>query len=415
MNIAMLKKYRILLLLFVSFLALFIIFAAGCATEDEGTTDDTTQDGDQVEPGGTGSISGFVQDAVAYYGDSSESLAADGSRDSGLSGATITVKSGSTEIATGTTGSTGAFSLTEVTAGTGYTVVVSKTDYLSVTVYGIDVVADETTILELVNLIDSDHAGEGDAGGRIKDAFSGDGVSSASITLRAGMNATSGSTVDTATTDEYYGDYEFTGVDAGVYTAQVSASGYITGYFTVVVIGDIMIDEQNYSVTKTLEAGQVRVVLTWGSTPSDLDSHMTGPVEGETQLFHVYYGAQGVDDDVPYCELDWDDVSSYGPETITVYQEVTGEYQYYVHDFSSYSGSSSMVLASSGAQVNVYDSTGLAATFNVPNSAGTAWYVFKRSGGVITPINTVSDYSVSDISGSDFLEYPDYDYDYDYD
>ena len=58
----------------------------------------------------------------------------------------------------------------------------------------------------------------------------------------------------------------------------------------------------------------LRVVLTWGKTPDDLDSHMiflaTTLLENKT----------GTD-----AELDVDDTDSYGPETITLQKNTTAK------------------------------------------------------------------------------------------
>jgi uncharacterized protein YfaP (DUF2135 family) len=75
-------------------------------------------------------------------------------------------------------------------------------------------------------------------------------------------------------------------------------------------------------------------VLYWGELPSDLDSHLVGPdVSGEK--FHIYYSNMSYySNDVKMADLDLDDVSSYGPETTTIYSPTDGMYAFYVHNYT---------------------------------------------------------------------------------
>ncbi|TPW17201.1 MAG: hypothetical protein FD130_750 [Halothiobacillaceae bacterium] len=85
--------------------------------------------------------------------------------------------------------------------------------------------------------------------------------------------------------------------------------------------------------------GSAKIKLTWGENPDDLDSHLTGPVEGSATRFHVYFGSKGSQAAAPYAELDVDDTSSFGPEIITINRFTPGLYRYSVHH---YSGSSTI-------------------------------------------------------------------------
>ncbi|RON02976.1 tetratricopeptide repeat protein [Pseudomonas brassicacearum] len=116
----------------------------------------------------------------------------------------------------------------------------------------------------------------------------------------------------------------------------------------------------------------LRVVLTWGATPSDLDSHMIFPGN------NIYYGSkQGTD-----AHLDVDDTTSYGPETITLEKKHYGEsYVYAVHDFSNSSNPNSHALSNSQAKVFVYMGQSLVRTYYVPqNRSGNLWTVFRMTG-----------------------------------
>ena len=125
-------------------------------------------------------------------------------------------------------------------------------------------------------------------------------------------------------------------------------------------------------------AGEFRVVLTWGTSPSDLDSHMTGP-DGTGGRFHVYYG----DREATNASLDLDDTSGEGPETITISATTAaaqGLYRYSVHNYSDQSSTGAAGIAGSPAAGRVYGPTGLLKTYTAPavgTSTGNTWRVFE--------------------------------------
>jgi uncharacterized protein YfaP (DUF2135 family) len=115
----------------------------------------------------------------------------------------------------------------------------------------------------------------------------------------------------------------------------------------------------------------LRVVLNWGVSPVDLDSHLVFPGN------HVYFVNQkGAD-----ANLDVDDTTSFGPETITIERKHAGErYIYAVHDYSNRGNSNSIALANSGAKVFVYVGQTLIRTYDVPKAkVGNLWAVFAVS------------------------------------
>ncbi|MBK5301686.1 MULTISPECIES: tetratricopeptide repeat protein [Gammaproteobacteria] len=127
----------------------------------------------------------------------------------------------------------------------------------------------------------------------------------------------------------------------------------------------------------------LRVVLTWGATPSDLDSHMIFPGN------NIYFQKRQGDD----ANLDVDDTTSYGPETITLEKKHFGEsYVYAVHDFSNGSESGSRDLSNSQAKVFVYMGQSLVRTYYVPqNRSGNLWTVFRMTGnGDFQDINSIT-------------------------
>ncbi|WP_143331149.1 YfaP family protein [Burkholderia aenigmatica] len=116
----------------------------------------------------------------------------------------------------------------------------------------------------------------------------------------------------------------------------------------------------------------LRVVLTWGAEPRDLDSHMTYPGN------HVYFRSKrGVD-----ANLDVDDTDGYGPETVTLERKRDGDtYVYAVHDYSDRDAPGTTALSQSQAKVFVYVGESLVRTYYVPrNQPGNLWTVFRITG-----------------------------------
>ena len=200
-----------------------------------------------------------------------------------------------------------------------------------------------------------------------------------------GVRVTADGSSTSATTNS---DGEFTiELPAGTRTLHFAKSGYQFADVTVEVVADetteVGEDIVGYPV---LGANQYRIVLTWGENPRDLDSHLILP-SGED----VYYSHKLASDSS--ANLDWDDTSSYGPETITIDTLNSGNYYYSVKHFSG-----SGTLGTSGAVVKVYKSSGLWKTYTVSSApgAGTStklwWQVFKlSSNGTITAINQLAD------------------------
>ena len=92
--------------------------------------------------------------------------------------------------------------------------------------------------------------------------------------------------------------------------------------------------------------------LTWGASPSDLDSHLwiPSPWLVDYDYYHLYYSTDGTLTEPPYAELDYDDTSSYGPENITGVRLYEGHYEYWI---DSYSTGYTDDIWGSGAQVRL--------------------------------------------------------------
>jgi hypothetical protein len=319
-----------------------------------------------------------------------------------MAGVTINVYNiTGTLLSTLTTDVNGAYTATLATGV--YNINVLYTGYITGIVSNVTITENIVTTLEPIYLT-LVSATPGTVTGEIKDAFSGSGLSGVTLSFRSGLNATSGTVVLTATTTSG-GAYTASNLTAGNYTVQAALANYATMFFTATCLGGQTNANQNASITPVLPAGQTRVVLTWGETPYDLDSHMTVPTTtAGTDRFHVYYANRGNSSSSPFVDLDTDDTYSYGPETVTIYQQTSGVYRYYIHDFSNGGSTTSSAMGASGAQVKVYRGSSLIATFNVPNQGGTVWAVFELNGDTVTPVNTMTFESTSNLRS---VELPD--------
>ncbi|MEO7521089.1 MAG: carboxypeptidase regulatory-like domain-containing protein, partial [Gemmatimonas sp.] len=211
------------------------------------------------------------------------------------------------------------------------------------------------------------------------------------LELFAGVNSQDGSPI--ATTNSSQGNYRFSFIPAGTYTVRARANGFSTSTRTVVSVGGGRdAAGQHIQLSPTSTIGSLRIVLTWGSSPADLDAHLTGP-SVNASTFWIYFNSPGSCTTAPFACLDVDAIDGRGPETITIAQRMAGRYVYSVHNFSaSDSGSiGSLGLAQSNARVDVYGPSGLITSFAPPARAGTLWTVFDWDGTTIRPINTVSD------------------------
>lgn len=211
-------------------------------------------------------------------------------------------------------------------------------------------------------------------GGTITDIYNNP-VSNLEIQFRKGLNAKDGNVVGTVTTD-VYGSY-FIYLPAGIYTGELGGENtdYIKSYLIGVAASNVKNDNENLTAIGIPKESETRIVLTWGKDPTDLDSHLIGPAVSGGQ-FHTWYGVKEYsDNNTSIVDLDWDDVTSYGPETTTIRQDVVGTYKFYVHNYSGESA-----LTASGAKVEVIRGTDWEnpKVYNVPAGGSERyWIVFE--------------------------------------
>ena len=328
-----------------------------------------------------------------------------------LSGVSVTFAKSGTTSSVVTTEDNGTYTKTSLSSGN-YTLTYSKSGYLEISQSAELSTDNETLEVATVKQFPDTCASTGTISGTIKDAVDDSVVSDVSLSVRSGLNTTSGTIIKTATTDSS-GNYSLSSMSAGWYTIQFSKSGYIAGKFNVYSCGSV--GNQNASISTSLATGTMRIVLHWGASSglTIVDSHITGP-DNASGRFHIYYPSSKRkffyytnDHTCSNCTasqksdnvtLDKDDTSAPGTETITIPAGSwrSGTYRYSAHDYSNAGNSgtgnpSSTKFAESGTTVKVYYN-GTETTYNVPNLAGTVWKVFTIDGDskVITTVNSMT-------------------------
>lgn len=231
------------------------------------------------------------------------------------------------------------------------------------------------------------------ASGNVTNAVTGELMEGVTVKFRSGSNNQSGEYVQTVAgldielTTDSSGQYYTAALPAGNYTLEASKEGFITSYINVISGNSVVCSNQNISLTPELNEGTIRIVLKWGENPRDLDSHVVGTLSNG-DYFHVsYINMLQYDDNIEVCNLDIDDTTSYGPETITLNTTTNNPYYYYIHHFAG-----SGTIGSSNAQVQVYKDGNLIGTFNAPTNQGSGcyWNVFAIVDGNFIVQNTIT-------------------------
>lgn len=242
---------------------------------------------------------------------------------------------------------------------------------------------------ENVELIPIDYNGYGNIEGIIFDSQTGEKVSGVLMRFRKGINNKKYE-VEAEIVSNEYGCYSIN-LPAGNYCVELLSPfgdeySYLQSYFNVIVIGGATISDQNGVISRSLNDDKMRIVLTWDELPLDLDAHLEGSYFNEK--FHVYYNKKYyIHDGHTIAFLDVDDVSSYGPETITVVDSKKTKFTYYVYNFSQ---NPDIKLSNAVVWVYLNDET---LRFNVPvDGHGLKWDVFYYNGfsHVIVPIDKIS-------------------------
>jgi len=162
------------------------------------------------------------------------------------------------------------------------------------------------------------------------------------------------------------GKFQFR-VAGGEYVVRIHNVAGLEGldYTETVEVLNSRTEHRTFAVARPLGPGKLRMVLTWGEEPKDLDSHLL-----TSTGCHVFYGNKQCPDGS--ASLDADVTDGFGPETINVHTLRPGLYKYKVHAFSS------GLMEESDAEVTLYGVGKDAVQFHVSHDGKVAdgwWHV----------------------------------------
>lgn len=177
------------------------------------------------------------------------------------------------------------------------------------------------------------------------------------------------------------GYYVCEGLESGMYTAHIQAQEFIEEDIEVQVYEWDNDSEQDLMISPELAAGEIRLVLSWGSFPRDLDSYLFGSSSDGTTIKVCYYDQVASGDSGTIAELDVDCMSGYGPETTTIH-DTKGEYRFVVADFNR-----TGTMASSGAEVKIYVGDSAPITVSVASDVVDQWEVCTIKNGEVSVSN----------------------------
>lgn len=237
-----------------------------------------------------------------------------------------------------------------------------------------------------------DEVGDANLTGQIINSQTGEGLANATLYFTRNLSATDYNNADYIVTTDGNGNFTLTNAISGNYICFVVSNGYFQRIITGILISSGNNTLDAITLVDAPETGSLRIVLTWGEIPSDLDSHLTGP-EGNGERFHMHYSNQNPNE---YISLDVDDTDSYGPETTTISAFFDGMYRFSVHNYTDrYTADGGSGIKTSPAKVELYDSNGLIQTFNPPTFTGNGdiWRVFEINvNGSNYTVNAVNTY-----------------------
>jgi len=285
---------------------------------------------------------------------------------------------------------TGSFDLSKIAKGT-YTVNITATGY--------NLYTEQTTINE-TGTKEFTIIGGATITGTVINSQTGTGLAQATVSFTVDQGATSSSGAELVVTTDNSGAYTITNGPTGTFAGFVEAPNYFQRRMETVTFNEGTNQVPPSTLVSQPNLGQLRIILTWGSSPGDLDAHFTGPLATGGR-FHIYYSQKTATG----ANLDVDNTHSYGPETVTIKSFVTGTYRYSVYNYSNKSSTGGSGIASSPTKVEIYDHTGLLKSFTAPacNVSANTWRVFDISyagtnANIITQNTYITASSSSDLA-----------------
>lgn len=222
----------------------------------------------------------------------------------------------------------------------------------------------------------------GSARGTVTHALTNAKLPGVSVSLR---NASSPAQVVRTAVSSGAGAFSLGSLPTGNYLVEYSADGFIpvSGVLVQIRAGQETVLTQ--SLSPTLAAGQLRIVLNWCDLKSgaveDVDAYLSIPGEAYPIYFNNKTG--------PDAQLDIDILLWKGPETITIDHVRSGTYIYYVNNFSH--RHAPQALGASEVRVAVFQGSQMIRSYSVPAGTGITYEVFRIVNGQIQDMKRYND------------------------
>jgi len=257
----------------------------------------------------------------------------------------------------------GVYKTNVIPSNSGYRLEIEADGYVPEQVFGISVPDGELKEVDAVNLVPVASEEMGQITGTVKNALNNANIPGLSVYAYRYINNKSGTSKRVST--DQNGVFTLEDLSAGNYTLEFRGSmlgldgeqEYLSSHQTTVLSIGGQTTEAEVLITPRLDA-EFYIVLNWNEVPYDLDAHLTGP-NREDGRFHIYFANQGpnkwsVQWQEPYARLAHDDRDGLGPEVVSIGRLPSKDvYRFSVHDYKNAGSTSSDVLASSGATVDV--------------------------------------------------------------
>jgi HSP20 family molecular chaperone IbpA len=170
-------------------------------------------------------------------------------------------------------------------------------------------------------------------------------------------------------------------VPEGPLKIEISQTGYITQTKLIDVQGNIAVGQGiDMSVSQELPSDALRVVLTWGEKPDDLDSHVYFGRNMDTHVWHQHRSDTAAETGGLHVSLDRDATGGKGPEAVTITNigKCTKKGNCLLKFVVENSARNTGPLSNSAGVITIYKGTKLDSTFEIPKEAGYQrwWTVF---------------------------------------
>jgi uncharacterized protein YfaP (DUF2135 family) len=199
-----------------------------------------------------------------------------------------------------------------------------------------------------------------------------------------------GGAIFTASYNSATGAINIGNLHSGLYTVHLETATTIGFNMEFEMTGDVLDNPAfRFALCPAMDADTYRAILTWGSDPADLDTqaYLTDR-SGNTEIVTYYNKLSTSQYFTNMVVLDLDDMDGFGPETLTIKDQMTDPNDIVHYTVFDWTGSGNLRVSS--ARVTLYHGHQLNQIWSVATATGPStgtqyWYVFDiNSNGVVS-------------------------------